>query len=388
MKKKIAPISVLISTGIMFFLGSCTFPARYIYLNFPDVNDYKKLPNHPVSHDPSKSFRFKENKDYNIAGLLPVSCGNNIVRDLDQFLTDTRTSAFIIIRNDTVLFEKYYHGHTRSTLSKTFSISKNVMSALIGIAIDEGLIASVNDPVVKYIPELKDGRLSGMTIQNCLSLASGIRADEGEIWPWNTKVRVYYSPNVRKLLSNISYDSEPGKTFHVEEMTPTLLGLVLERATGIPVSAYLEKKIWKKLGMEHDALWVVDSRREGFDMVNSGLTAIPMDMAKLARLMLENGKWENENIISEQWIRRSTRPDTLSLSYWRNIEVYNGRDVYFNDMWWGLAGRNGVYEFNASGHFGQRLYIIPEKNAIVLRFGSSSGKIDWTAFIHNLSAKL
>jgi len=315
--------------------------------------------------------------------------GNSAVTDLDQFLIESKTTAFIIIRNDTVLLEKYYLGHSRGNLSKTFSISKNVISALIGIAIDEGCITSVHDPVIKYIPELKDKELRDLTIQNCLSLTSGIRADEGEIWPWNTKVKVYYSRDVRKLLYGVHYDKKPGTSFHIEEMTPTMLGLILERATGIPAAAYLENKIWKKLGMDQDALFVIDSRKKGFAMVNSGLTATPMDMAKFARLYVTEGQWENETIISREWIRTSTRPDSLALSYWRKIDRYDGSDVYFNDMWWGLAdGPEGHCEFSANGHFGQRIYIVPSKNAMILRFGESDGDVDWTWFIHQLAVRL
>jgi CubicO group peptidase (beta-lactamase class C family) len=167
-----------------------------------------------------------------------------------------------------------------------------------------------------------------------------------------------------------------------------LLGLILERATGTSVSEYLERKIWNRLGMEQDALWVVDSRKKGFEVVNSGLTAIPMDMAKFGRLYLTHGKWGNETIMSDEWIRSSTRPDSLSLSFWRNISAYGGRDVYFNDMWWGLGKKNLDYEFSANGHFGQRIYIVPEKNAMILRFGSSGRKLDWTSFMHSLAAKL
>jgi len=361
---------------------------RYVFLNFPDTEDYKHLPNRIIHRDPGKApSQFSVNGGFNIQTLMPLNLGRTPVTDLNSFLAEAKTTAFLIIRNDTMLFEGYYNGHTRNTPVKVFSISKNIISLLIGAAINDEHIGSVHDPVTKYITSFNDRRLTGLTIQHCLSLTSGIRADEGEIWPWNTKVRVYYSPDIRNLIYGIKYEKEPGKIFHIEEMTPVILGLVLENATGRSVSAYLEEKMWKELGMESDALWVTDSRKHGFEAANSGLTAIPADLARIARLCINNGRWNDTSVIPEEWIRKSTQPDSSSLSFWKNISAYKNSNVYFNDMWWGLS--NGShYEFSANGHFGQRIYIVPDKNLILLRFGASSAKIDWTAFMQEMAGKL
>jgi CubicO group peptidase (beta-lactamase class C family) len=369
-------------------LGSCTYMARYVTLNFPDVNDYKKMPVRQIANDPEISFQFFKQERNPIARLLPYDYGERHIGNIDSFMLATESTAFIVIRNDSVLFENYYQGHSRETPCKVFSVSKNVISALIGIAIDEGFIKSEDDRVMEYVPEIKEKRLAGLTIRHCLLLASGIRSDNGEVFPWNDKVRVYYSRDIRKLLSRIGYESEPGSTFHAEEITPMLLGLVLERAIGRTISSYLEEKIWKPLGMDKGALWVIDSKRNGFEVVNSGLVATPMDMARFGRLYLKEGDWNGRSLISKDWIRSSTTPDTTSVAFWRSIAAYNGRDVYYKNTWWGLRENPEVFEYNASGHFGQRIVIVPSKNILLLRFGSGNGNTDWTGFMQDLASRL
>jgi CubicO group peptidase (beta-lactamase class C family) len=374
--------------NLLFLLGSCTFTSRYVFLNVPDVNDYRKLPGRQIENDANSPFRFKTNTEFNINHVVPLIFNNSTVGNLDVFLEESKTTAFIIIRNDTILYERYFNGHDRNTYCKSFSASKVFLSALIGIAIEEGLIQSVNDPVMKYLPGIKDKRFAALTINNCLALTSGIRTNNKQVFPWNDKVRIYYTRDLRKLASGIDYLKEPGKEFFVEEFSPVLLGLILEKATGRSVSDYLEEKIWKPLGMEHNALWVTDRKNNGFEAANSGLTGLATDFARFGRLYLNNGNWNGKNLIPEEWIRATTDPDTTSISFYKGIKYYEGRDVYYNSMWWGLRKDGTVYEYSANGHFGQRIYISPSKNVVVVRFGSKTGKVDWTSFLMKLTEKL
>ena len=374
--------------GILLSFRACTFTARYVFLNVPDVYDYRKLPSRTIKTGEKAPFHFKTLQKFNLNSLLPIEFNAKKVDELDPFLEKSGTTAFIIIRNDTILYEKYFNGHTHETYCKAFSASKVFLSALIGIAIDEGLIKSENDPVMKYIPEIKDKRFAGLTIKHCLDLTSGIKTNNREIFPWNDKVQIYYSSDVRKLIPGIKYKQESGKEFFVEEWSPVILGLVLERATGKNLSKYLEEKIWKPLEMEHDALWVTDRENDGFEAANSGLTALPIDFAKFARLYLNRGDWNGRKIISPEWVSKTTAADTTSMSFYKKIDYYEGRDVYYNSMWWGLRNKDKNSEFSANGHFSQRISISPEKNAIIIRFGSKEGDVDWTSFIMKLMEKI
>jgi CubicO group peptidase (beta-lactamase class C family) len=291
------------------------------------------------------------------------------------------TTAFIIIRNDSILYEKYFNSHTRDAYCKSFSVSKNFISALVGIALDEKLIQSVDDPVVNYIPEFKSNiYLSSVTIRHCLSGTTGFPANNGGTFPWHDNVKVYYSSNIPRLLSTLKYETKPGSFFQTEEYSSCLLGLVLEKATKMTVSQYLSQKLWKPLGMEYSALWVLDNENNGLEVAMSGLTARPIDFAKFGCLYLKNGTWNNKQIISNKWIHESTAPDTNSLSYWDG--------GYYTDTWWGTLKRDGTYEYSANGHFSQRIYIAPAKNSVIVRFGTQQGGVDWSQFISKLIKQL
>lgn len=372
-------ISVLLISA-----SSCTFTSRYILLNVPDVYDYKKLPVRTVKTVSNQAFKFYQSKEPGMTKIAPFVYNNVTVKNLDSFLENSKTTAFIVIRNDSILYENYFKGHTHNTYCKAFSASKVFISAMIGIAIDEGYIQSVNDPVLKYIPEIKDKRFSTLTISHCLALSSGIKTNNKQAFPWHDKVRIYYTKNLRGLISGIDYGKEPGKEYYAEEWSPVILALILERATGRNISSYLEEKIWKPLGMENDALFVTDTRINGFEAANSGLIALPLDFARFGRLYLNKGIWNNQSIVPSAWIANTAMADTTSLSFYRRIQHYEGRDVYFNSMWWGLRKDNKNSEYTASGHFGQRIYVSPEKNVVVVRFGTKDGDIDWTGFIMKL----
>ena len=188
------------------------------------------------------------------------------------------------------------------------SASKNVISALVGIAIDEKLIHSVNDPVVKYLPEFSGNKyLSKITIKHCLSGTAGFPANDGGAFPWHDNVKVYYNNNHPKLLSGLKWEFQPGTQFRAEEYSSCLLALVLEMASKTTVSEYLSEKIWKPAGMEYDALWVLDRKKNGHEVAMSGLTARPVDFAKFACMYLNNGKWNGNEIVSENWVKKIGR---------------------------------------------------------------------------------
>lgn len=370
---------------LLVTITSCTFTSRYVFLNVPDVYDYKKLPYRTIKNTGENNLSFVR---FNDSGIPPFYFNNTIITDLDYFLEESMTTAFIVIRNDSILYENYFNGHDSETFCKAFSASKVFISALIGIAIRDGLILSLEEPVMKYIPEIRDKRFASLTIGDCLSLTSGINTNNKQAFPWHDKVRIYYTRDLRALISKIDFGKVSGKEFYAEEWSPVILGLILERATGITVSAYLEEKIWKPLGMEGEALWVTDRNKDGLEASNSGLTAKAIDFARFGSLYLKNGSLNGKNLIPESWIDRTTLADTTSLSFYRKIEHYEGRDVYFNSMWWGLRKNNKDVEYAANGHFGQRIYVSPERKVVVVRFGTRDANVDWTSFIMRLVEKL
>ena len=295
----------------------------------------------------------------------------------NSFLEKHRTQAFIVIRDDAILYEKYFNGAHRDSIVTSFSIAKSFTSALIGIAISEGYIHSVNDPITDYLPELaeRDIAFKNITIRDLLRMSSGIKYTE---FPFvnGDDAKTYYFPNLRQLaLEDTRVAGIPAETFHYNNYHPLLLGLIIERATGTTVAGYLQEKIWKPIGMEYPGSWSLDEN--GFEKMESGINARAIDFAKFGRLFIHNGSWNGVQVIPAEWVAESTQADKSVDydNYYYNDFIFADGQGYYKYMWWGIQRDEQTYDFMALGNHGQFIYISPQKNMIILRFGETYGEI-------------
>lgn len=272
----------------------------------------------------------------------------------EDFLSESGTTSFLVIQNDDILYEWYGNGYERDSLVTSFSVAKSFVSALIGFAIDDGYISSEDDPITKYIPELlqKDERFSEITIKHLLTMTSGIHYEKDGP-PWGDDMLTYYAVDMRKSALSVQIDEAPGKTFKYNNYNPLLLGLIIERTTGKAVTAYLEEKVWSQLGMEYPGSWTIDSEQSGFEKMQVGINARAVDFAKLGRLYLNAGNWNGKQVLSSDWIKKSTQID----------KAHDFSDDY-KYLWW--VNANG---YSAKGAFGQYIYVFPKQNMIIVRFG-------------------
>jgi CubicO group peptidase (beta-lactamase class C family) len=276
-------------------------------------------------------------------------------------------------------------------------MAKSFTSGLVGIALAEGYIGSVDDPVTKYLPELaaRDPRFSNITLRHLLMMSSGLQFSR-EDQPifiddmFSDSALAYYHPNLRKqALENGQIIEPPGRHFLYNNYNLQLIGMVLERATGQNVSYYLQEKIWKPIGMEFNGSWSLDSQESGFEQMQSGINARAIDFAKFGRLYLKNGSWNGKQVIPSAWVAESTQEDGSldRASYYLydpNSEYYrifkdNG---YYGYFWWGQRKDDGKYDFFASGYLTQRIYISPQADLIIVRNGERDLPKDWGAPIN------
>ncbi|HKH36250.1 MAG TPA: serine hydrolase, partial [Rubrobacter sp.] len=208
---------------------------------------------------------------------------------LEDYLDASGTTAFLVVHDDKLLYERYFDGYDERSMQTSFSMAKSFASALVGIAIDEGYIKSVDEPITTYIPELlkKDRRFKAITIRNLLTMSSGIKYEEGGFLPWSEEAedtKTYYSTNLRKLALNCRIEGKPDEYFEYNNYNPLLVGLILERATGMHVARYMQEKLWKPMGMEADGSWSLDSTQDGFEKMESGVNARARDFARFGML--------------------------------------------------------------------------------------------------------
>ena len=348
---------------LIFFLtcslNSCKL-SRFVYYNFADINDHKIFPNRSISTD-STVFIFpiaEKGKFPKTINIKEKKIG------FDNFLEQNETVAFLIIKNDTLQYEKYFSDYNKASIVPSFSMAKSVTSILIGQAIDDGLIKSVDEPVTNYIPELKEEGFDKVTIEHLLQMTSGLDFNESYTNPFGDAATFYYGTNLRKAISKMELDEKSGQEFEYESGNTQLLGLILERALkDRSISDYLEEKIWQPLGMEYNASWSLDREENGLEKTFCCINARARDYAKLGRLYLNHGNWNNKQIISEEWVKKSTAVDTTKGSAW-----------FYQYHWW-LPTQNG--DFMAQGILGQYIYVNPKKNLIIVRLGKKEGEVDW-----------
>ena len=300
---------------------------------------------------------------------------------LDAVLRDTDTRALVVVRRDRVVFEHYSGDSGASTLETSFSVAKSFLSTLVGIAIDQGLIGGVDDPLTDYVPELaaRDPRFQRISLRDLLTMRSGLRYEEsGFPWPWGDDTYTYYGVDLRKeALERTEIARAPGEEWHYNNYNPLLLGLVLERATGGSVSDFMTRALWRPLGAADDASWSLDSERSQFEKLESGVNATARDYARFGLLFLRGGRWNGQRIVSRAWVRAATGPQTAS--------DYDNPYGYF---WWVDGHRPD--RFYALGNHGQYIYVDPVARVVVVRLGSDWGVDNdrWLAIFREITEQL
>ena len=320
---------------ILIALSSCKV-GRFVFYNFADIKDYKKFPSRPLLGSDTK-FKFHPTDH----GRYPKSLKMGKVANVpfDQILEDNKTVAFLIIKNDTIQYEKYFKGYDEESIIPSFSMAKSVTSILIGCAIDDGLIKSVEEPITNYIPELKKSGFDKVTIKHLLQMTSALKFNESYFNPFGNNASFYYGRNLKREIKKLKLKGIPGQNFEYLSGNTQLLGLVLERALKIKtVTQYFQEKIWTPLQMEYNGSWSLDKKNGGMEKTFCCVNARARDFAKIGRLYLNKGNWNGKQIVSEKWVNESTKIDTT-----------DGSANYYRYQWW-LPSTTG--DFMAEGILG------------------------------------
>jgi len=336
-------------------------------------DDYKMFPYRTIDNAPP-AYQFP----HATAGELPAEVeykdGDSVKRvALDHLLESTGTHAFIVIKDGKLLDERYLNGYQRDSICISRSVAKSFTSALVGIAIDEGFIKSVDDPIINYLPELEDRGFDAITIRNLLTMGSGIRYRISSL-PWDEDALYYFYPNLRNLLlSDMEVAEPPGQAFHYTDYNVGLLAIIVERTTHRTVSEYLQEKIWKPIGMEYPATWSLDSVRDGFELTHVALNARAIDYAKFGQLYLDKGNWNGTQIISQRWVTESTAPDPNDHRPWETYPQWADAGGYYKYFWWGNSKAPDDYNFEAIGRWGQFIFVAPRANVVIVRTAGDLG---------------
>lgn len=350
---------MLLSSCTTFKSIRCGSPSTDTYLNFAvdTIATCDSVKQVLISSD--KHDRYFEDSKF--------SGGRFNSETIGEYFSRVRgNGALLIVRNDTILLEQYYGNFSELSPSNIFSITKAVTSLLCGIAVEEGYI-SISAPVTEYIPELNDADplFKQLTVEHLLDMRTGLDFEESYGWnPFSKMAKLYYGKDVVSQFKKLHFKSKPGEAHYYNSMATALLGVAIERAVGVPFSQYLQEKVWKPLGMEADALITLDDSKHRQAKSYGGLVSNVRDLAKIGRLYINGGVYDNKRIVSKEWIDRSTHSSLNNEAYsfgWNNIITrVDGKDVV-------------TPRFFAIGLYGQVLFCDPTQNLIFVTLGEKKG---------------
>jgi CubicO group peptidase (beta-lactamase class C family) len=363
-----------------------------------NINTYKIFPQRPIAPGGSVSTLKQANLPNFPTTITFTFYGTRYSTSLDELFTQTDTQAFIVVRDNQVIYERYLNGTSRDTLHTSFSMAKSITSALIGIAIDEGKIKSINDPLVMYVPELKGRGFDSLTIRDMLVMDTGVAFHpdlpsglfNGFVNDFvSDDAQQYFTDNLRHLILSVHRSDDPiGADFHYNDYYPLLEGLILQRVTGETVAQFTQDKLWQPMGAEYPASWSLDSTADGFEKTNSAFNARAIDFARIGLVFLNQGYWNGRQILSQQWVLKSTTPDLSDQRPWEDDTAFQQAGGYYKYHWWGLNNPDGTYDYMANGKQGQYIYVSPSTNTVVVRLGGGTMYYPWPfairALIHSL----
>ena len=289
-------------------------------------------------------------------------------RDLADLYTEMETSGLMIIHDGEVVHESYGRGADAGTRFTTWSLVKSITSTLVGVAVADGKIDSVDDQLVKYLPEVAGTAYDGVTIKQALQMSSGIRYDPN-LFEGNMEDTVEFMTNsvvtgkkpAFDLAIKYKREHEPGTKFNYNTAESQVLLELVRRVTGMDAAAYLEQKIWRPLGMEHSGEWVIDrAGADGAEIGGAFYNAALRDWARFGVFIEQGGVWNGEQILPVDWVDRATVSDDAHI---RPGEVHPNPNRGYAWHWWTYA--DGT--FTASGANGQTLYIDRENDIVVAR---------------------
>ena len=308
------------------------------------LEDYKEFDNQPL--DIGTPQPWPNHKDYNT-----VSATEKLTKTNQEL----GTIAYVIIKNDSIWFEDYYENYNEASKSNSFSMAKSYVTALLGKAIMQGHIKSLDQPICDFIPEFCDGQAAKVTVGDLSSMSSGSNWDERYYSPFSITTRAYFDDDLEKVAESVKIVNEPGQAFKYASGDTQLLAIVLEKATGKKLYDYLTEELWKPLNCENQALWQIDSKDHDLVKAYCCIASNAKDFARLGKLYKDHGKWNGKQVLDSSFIAKCITP-----RFPESPEYGYG--------WW-MKDLGSKHFFMMRGHLGQYVLVEPNDNIIIVRLG-------------------
>lgn len=286
--------------------------------------------------------------------------------DTEAWLNESGTTGLLVWQRGKIRFEQYYQGHGPERTHISWSVAKSMVSALIGIAIADGLIDSVSDPVERYAAELKGTAYEGVSLKDVLQMSSGVAFNEDYADPesdiGNVARMAAVGGSFNAYAQQLEQDVAPGSHNRYSSYDTQVLAMVIRGASGQPLSDYMSKKLWQPMGAEGNGQWILDS--EGMEMGFGGFNARLRDYLRFGLLYLHRGFWHNQQIVPTDWIEESLHMDAPHLQPGVN-NPYSDSVFGYGYQWWMPPKAQG--DFLAIGVYNQYIFISPRRELVIVK---------------------
>lgn len=342
--------SLILLAIILLYATGKEFLLKGVYVTYLHghktayLDDYEFFDNHII--DNGEPQPWNKSSDYNKVAITD---------SLKSIHQNWGSIAYMIIHQDSIWFEEYYDGYTDSSKSNSFSMAKSMVAALLGKAIENGDVKSLNQKVIDFIPELEGPFADSLRMVDLVSMSSGMKWDESYYDPFSITTRLYFDKDIIGVLEEMPINNQPGQKFNYKSGDTQVLGIALQRATGKTLSQLLSQYFWQPMGAEHPAIWQVDSRKHGIEKAYCCVASNARDFARFGKLYLQHGKWNGNQLLDSTYIKHSitnTFPDSPQYGYGWWMGKYKEKDYFYMD-----------------GHLGQYVIVIPEDDLIIVRLG-------------------
>ncbi len=279
--------------------------------------------------------------------------------DMD-YMKSLETSAFLVIHQDSILFEYYGEDGGVNTLSNSFSMAKSFASLSMGAAVDRGWF-KINDPIAKTLPRFSEGTNAKLTLQQVLQMRSNIDFGESYVSPFGFQARTYFGDDVWKETEPYRVTGYPGSLWNYEGGNTLIVAEMLEKKTKKSLSEWFSIYFWKRIGAENDAYWALD-REDGHEIAYSAFFATARDFAKVGKLMLHKGKWGQTQVLSRTWYDLCTTPFSVQ-------DIHGNVVKHYGAQWWLAPPNIEPWHFSARGMRGQYIVVVPDAELVIVRLG-------------------
>ena len=349
----LAVVVIIFSVSLAIWITGYTYIYKTLIYTFPDIDDLDIFNTRLVND--SFPIQWLQSSNYNKIKLPS---------EVDLENQKNESVAFLVIKNDSIAYEQYWDNYSAQSYSNSFSVAKSIVGILTGIAIGGGLI-SIDDSVGKYIPEFKDGDNGKLKVRHLLTMSSGLNWDESYSSLFSPTTEAYYGRNLTRLVTRLKVIEEPGKVYRYMSCNTVLLSMIISKASGMSISEFAAQKLWKPINATQSAYWSLD-QSNGIEKSYCCFYSNARDFAKVGKLYMDSGKWNNRQIVSAEYIKLSTTPNGC-------VDERGNTIDYYGYQWW-IANIDSHPVFYARGILGQYIIVIPDERIIIVRLGKKRGE--------------